>query len=118
MSDSGVEKRLALDRQIRDQESRTAEDLVTIRVLGEQWESYAQVMRVNSERFEDAGVRLDAKNYFVQKGLAASRELDSYVSRLARDHAELLDEAEREVRSTSEAELERLRREKADVSWG
>lgn len=63
-------------------------------------------------------LRLDAKNYFVQKGLAASRELDSYVGRLARDHADLLDETEREVRSTSEAELERLRREKADVSWG
>lgn len=112
------EQRLGLDRQIKDCESRTAEDLATIRVLSEQWVSYAHVMRVNSERFEEAGVRLGAKNYFVQKGLAASRELDAYVSRLARDHAELLDDTEREVRSTSEAELERLRREKADVSWG
>ncbi|GAA4143876.1 hypothetical protein [Leifsonia shinshuensis] len=112
------EQLLALDRQIRDRESRTAEDLATIRVLSEQWASYAHVMRVHSERFEEAGVRLDAKNYFVQKGLAASRELDAYVSRLAGDHAELLDETERSLRSASEAELERLRREKADVSWG
>ncbi|WP_434318264.1 hypothetical protein [Leifsonia sp. P73] len=117
MNDSAVERRVALDRQIRDRESQAAEDLATIRVLSEQWETYHQVMRTNTQRFEEAGIGLGAKNYFVQKGLAARSELDAYVSRLARDHVELLDEAARDIRWKSEAEVERLRQEKAGASW-
>ncbi|WP_460631269.1 hypothetical protein [Leifsonia lichenia] len=108
---------MTLDRQIRDRESRTAEDLATIRVLSEQWETYHQAMRTNAQRFEGAGIALGRKNYFVQRGLAARRELDAFVSRLARDQAELLEETSREIRSTSEAEVERLRQEKSEASW-
>lgn len=106
-----------LDQEISAHETRTSEDLATILRLEQQWEEHRQVMRENTARFEEAGIGMGAENYFVQKGLAARRELDSYVGRLADEQEQLLAETARGIRSTSEAELDRLRQEKAGAAW-
>lgn len=106
------------DQAISALETQVAEDLATIRLHEQQWEEYRQVMRENSARFEQAGVGIGVSNYFVQKGLAARKEVDTYVGRLAHEQAELLAETARGIRSASEVELERLRRERAGASWG
>lgn len=106
-----------LDRTIGALESQAAEDLATIRLLEQEWDDYRRVMRENTALYEEAGIALGATNYFVQKGLAARRELDGYVGRLADEQEELFTETAREISSRSEAELERLRKEKAGASW-
>ena len=106
-----------LERMIGARENQAAEDLATIRLLEREWDDYRHVMRENSARYEDAGTAIGAANYFVQKGLAARRELDRYVGRLADEQEDLFTEAAREIRSTSETELDRLRTEKAGASW-
>lgn len=110
-------QRLELDQKISAHETRTAEDLATLRLLEQQGEEYRRVMRENTARFERAAIGMGAKNYFVQKGLAARKELDAYVGQLAHEQAELLAETARVIRSESEAELERLRRERAGALW-
>ncbi|WP_295124491.1 hypothetical protein [uncultured Leifsonia sp.] len=106
-----------MDGKINDLEVRAGEDLTTIRRLGQHWAEYRQVMREHTARFEQAGASMGADNYVVQKGLAARREVDSYARRLVDENEELMDESARQIRSSSEAELDRLRREKSGVSW-
>lgn len=117
MSGQRSGQHVELDQKISARETRTEEDLATVRLLEEQWDQYRQVMRENTARYEEAGVAMGAKNYFVQKGLAARRELDSYVGQLVREQEEFLAETASSIRSTSETELERLRKEKAGASW-
>ena len=105
-------------REIGDIEAQSAEHLATIELLEQQWDEYRQVMRANTRIYEEAGVGLGERNYFVQKGLAARRELDAFVNRLEDQHGQFLAETAREIRSTSEEKLERLRHEKAGASWG
>jgi hypothetical protein len=107
-----------LDQTISAHESQTADDLATIRLLEQQWEEYRQVMREHTARFEESSIGMGTQNYFVQKGLAARKELDTFVGQLAEEQEELLAETARGIRSKSETELERLRREKAGASWG
>jgi hypothetical protein len=114
---NGQDQRHALDRQIRAHEDQVAEDLSTIRVLEQEWDDYRQVMRENTARFEEASIAIGADNYFVQKQLAARKELDSYVGRLAYEQEEFLAETAQSIRSESEAELDRLRNERAGASW-
>ncbi|QNE37230.1 hypothetical protein [Leifsonia shinshuensis] len=92
--------------------------LSTIRHLEQEWEAYREVMRAESALYEHAAHDIGTKNYFVHKGLAARREVDAYVRQLASEMVELLEETAREVRLESEAELERLRAEKAGATWG
>lgn len=99
-------------------EIRAAEDIAMVRLFEQQWEDYREVMRENTARFEEAGIGMGAKSHSVQEGLAARRELDSYVGQLAYEQAELLAETAREIRSQPEIEPERLRHEKAGTSWG
>src|SRR5205085_169534 len=106
------ERQIELDREISAHESQVEENLATVRTLEQQWDDYRQVMRDNTARFEEASAAMDAKNYFEQKALTARKELDSYVGQIAREQEELLAETAREIRSVSEAELERLRHEK------
>jgi len=106
-----------LDQKVSAHETRTAEDVATIHRLAQRWADYRQVIRQNTARFEEAGNAMGAENYFVQKGLAARKELDSYVGRLADEQEELFADAAREIRSMSEVELERLRNAKAGGSW-
>ncbi|MFK3669736.1 hypothetical protein ACI2IX_06135 [Leifsonia aquatica] len=106
-----------VEQVISAHEARLAQDLAVIRLLGRQWAEYGETMRRNTERYEEAGVQLGAQNYFVQRGLAARRELDSYVKRLAQDQQEFLSQTESGLRSASEAESEWLRKEKVRASW-
>lgn len=117
MNDRSVMKREALDREARVHEERAAENLAVIRRAREQWDSYGQEMTRHARRIEEASVGDDATNYFVQRRVAARRELESYVGHLVREQVELLDETEREISSRSEEEAESLGREKAGVSW-
>lgn len=115
MSGAGQGEPGDVGRKISAVESQAAEHLATIRLLEEQGDEYRRVMRENTAMFEEASVAMGTENYFVQRGLASRKELDSYVRHLADDQEELLAETAREVRSGSEAELERLRQEKAGV---
>lgn len=96
-------------------EEDVAEALSGIRLHEERWDEYRRAMRQHTSRFEEAATGLGATNYFVQKGLAARKELDSYVGQLAFQQTELLTEATREINSASEQEAERLVREKGGV---
>lgn len=108
----------ALDRQARVHEEQATEHLAMVRDAQAQWESYGQVMREHARRIEEASVGDDPKNYFVQRRLAARRELDGFVGQVVRQQVEMLDEAEREVNAESAEVLDRVAREKAGVSWG
>ena len=110
-------QQIELEQKIRAHEDETAEQLATIRVLEEQWDDYRRVMRENTDLFEQAGIAMGADNYFVKKGLVARREVDGYVGQLANEQAELFAETASSIRSSSEEELERMRREKAGMSW-
>jgi hypothetical protein len=115
---SGVSpQRLEVERKIQAVEDETAERLASIRVLEEQWDDYRRVMRDSADVFEEAGVAMDAKNYFVQKSLASRRELENYLAQLSREHAEELAEVAQEVRSTSDEKLEQLQRERTGAPW-
>ncbi|MDR6610904.1 hypothetical protein [Leifsonia sp. 1010] len=106
-------QQIELEQKIRAHEDETAEQLATIRVLEEQWDDYRQVMRENTDLFEQAGIAVGADNYFVKRGLAARRELESYVGQLANEQAELFAETVSSIRSSSEEHLDRMRQEKA-----
>ncbi|MEV8213076.1 hypothetical protein [Leifsonia sp. NPDC077715] len=74
-------------------------------------DEYLQVMREDSARFEEAGIGMGERNDFVQKGLAARREVESSVRRVVQEQSEALEDAAREIRRVSEAEVERLHQE-------
>ncbi|MFJ3393364.1 hypothetical protein [Leifsonia aquatica] len=116
MNGFGNRRQVECDRAV-DREAQTSEDLATIRLLEQQWDEYRRVMRQNTARYEEAGSALGVENYYVQRGMAARQELDSYVGRLAREQEELLQEAAQRIRSQSEEESERARREQGGVSW-
>ena len=103
---------------VRDVEEQAIERLAVIRSIREQWDSYGQLMRQHNRRLEEVTAGYDAKNYFVQRKIAARRELGLFVDQLVREQTEVLDEAERETKAKSEAEQDRLQREKASASWG
>lgn len=110
--------RAQLDQKIAACESRAADQLSAIRNLEEEWQAYREIMRSDSTLYDRAGHDIGVKNYFVNKGLAARKEVDAYVGRLAAEMGELLEDTARQVRSESEAELERLRKERAGSAWG
>ena len=112
-----MDGQVSLAQQVRDREAQAAEHLGTIRRVREQWEMYEVVMRDHAARIEEASVGDDPKNYFSQRTRATRQELDSYVRQLAREQAEVLDAAEREVSSRAEADVERLRAGRAGSSW-
>ena len=116
MSDVGAERHALLERRIREVETQAADDLATLRRIREQWDEYHRVMRENTRRFEEAGSSMAGENRFVQRGLASRREVDAFVGRLVREQDELLDDTAREIRSDSDAESERLRRERTGAS--
>lgn len=89
------------------------EAVAAIRLHGERWEEYRQAMREHTSRFEEASVSLGAGNYFVEKGLAARRELDSYVGQLAYQQSELLTETMGEITSAAEDQSEQFGRKEA-----
>jgi hemerythrin-like domain-containing protein len=107
------EEQVDLDRAIKAHEAATTEALNALRLLDEQWAEYRHLMRESSTAFQRAGAALDTTNYEVQKDLASRREVDDFVRRLADEHMDALEQLGREFRSDSDAELERLRREKA-----
>ncbi|WP_200949690.1 hypothetical protein [Leifsonia sp. Root227] len=113
-----TDKHMEREYTISALENRAADDIATVRLLEQQWDDYREVMHENTARFEEAGIGMGAKTHSVHKGMAARRELDSYVGQLAYEQAELLAETAREIRSHAEFESERLRREKAGTSWG
>lgn len=117
MNAQGSPSRFELDQRIAACESRAADSLATLHHLEQEWQSYREVMRADSALYEKAGHDSGEKNYFVNKGLAARREVDAYVRQLATEVEEFLKETAREVRLESEAELERLRAEKAGATW-
>lgn len=118
MSGSGAAQGDALEQVIREHEARVAEDLASIQVVREQCESYGHEMSFHARRVEEASAGEDLSNYFVQRRLGARHELGLFVDQWVREQVEMLGEVEREVRSRAEEELDRLRREKASVSWG
>jgi len=111
----GQDAQAALDKRIRAEEERATEHLAALNVFEREWAEYRQAMRENSTRFEEAGRAIGDKEYFVQKGLAARQDMDSFVSRLIDEQVELLEQAARDLRADSEAELGRLQREKSDA---
>jgi hypothetical protein len=113
MSAVSHEVHVRLDQRIRAHEDQTADQLAALDVFEQEWAEYYQVMRANFADFEEAGVELGEKEYFVQRSLDSRREIDSYVRRVVDEQAELLEHAAREIRASAEAELERLQREKA-----
>lgn len=115
-ADSG--QRQTLEQTIREHEERTAEKLASVRAVRERCESYGQAMVLHARKIEEASEGEDPTNFFVQRRLAARRELGQFVGQLVRQQAEMLEEVEREISSHSEDEQERLRRGKASVSWG
>jgi hypothetical protein len=110
--------RAELDQKIAACENRAADQLSSIRNLEREWRGYREIMRADSTVYERAGRDIGGKNYFVSKGLAARKEVDAYVRGLAAEVEELLEVTARRVQSESEAELERLRKERAGVTWG
>ncbi|MEV8214518.1 hypothetical protein [Leifsonia sp. NPDC077715] len=106
-----------LARKIDALETEAVEALDGIRLLEEQWAEYRQVAQESAAVFEQAGVAMGTKNYFVQRDLSARREVDNHIARLAGEQSEVLEEFARGVRSESEAELERLRRERGGAPW-
>lgn len=106
-----------LEKAVQHNEERAAESLMAIRTIRENWESYEQLMTEHSLRIDDVSAEADSENFFAQRRLSARRELRSFVGQLVREQVELLDEAEREVKSCSEEELGRVRLEKAKASW-
>jgi hypothetical protein len=116
---SGVEatRRNAREQTLREHEETTADNLAAIRAVREQCESYGQEMSRHARGIEEASAGENPKNYFVQRRLGARRELQLFVGQVVLGQAEMLDEVERELSSRSEEERDRLRREKASVSW-
>lgn len=98
------------DRQgaVWECEERTAEELESIRVIRDRWESYGREMRELDHGLDAAGVGEDPGNFFTQRRCEARRELGACVGVLVRDQAELLDGVDREVRSRGEEERDRL----------
>ncbi len=118
MSGAEAAQRHALEQAIREHEERTTENLSSIRAVREQCESYGRAMALHTRALEEASTGEDPANFFVQRRLGARRELELFVGQLVRQQAEMLEDVEREIRWHSEDEQERLRREKASVSWG
>ncbi|WP_158861882.1 hypothetical protein [Leifsonia sp. AG29] len=98
-------------------ESRTADQIATLRLLEQEWERYREVMRLDAARYEEAGHAIGEKDYGVARGLAARREVDAYVRQLANELEELVDEGARQMRAEAETERERLRGGRAGESW-
>lgn len=115
MSGAGQETHIRLGQRIRACEDEVADQLAALDRFEDEWAEYHQVMRANLADFEEAGMGIGEKEYFVQKGLDSRREVDSFVRTVVDEQVELLDQAARDVRVSAEAELERLQREKASV---
>lgn len=112
---SGVDQEASarLDQRIRACEGEGAERLALLDVFEQEWGEYRRVMRTSSAQFEEACLEMGEKDYFVQKSLDSRREVDAYVRMLVDEQVELLEETARDVRTSTEVELERLRHEKA-----
>jgi hypothetical protein len=85
-------------------EQDIADALSQLRRHEERWDEYRWAMRDHTSRFEEAAVGLGTTNYFVQKDLAARREVDGYVGRLASEQTEVLTETVRAINVAAEAE--------------
>jgi len=110
-------ERAELGRRIQEHEDQTSESLGLIRLLEEQWDEYGRVMRDQTARYEEAAHVLGSTSYPVDRGLASRREVESYVAQLVRQQAEFCDETAWRCRTESEAELDRLQREREVASW-
>lgn len=109
------QERLEVERKIRALEDDTAQRLESLRVLEEQWEDYRRVMQDNAAAFEEAAVAMGAEGYFVQKSLAARRELDAYVAQLSREFAEESADVSQRLRTASDTAWEQLHRERIEA---
>lgn len=115
MSGVSQEAHASLDQRIRAYEDQATGQLAALDVFEREWAEYRQVMRTNSADFEEAGLAIGEKEYFVQKSLDSRREVDSYVRMVVDEQVELLEQAARELRTTAEDELEGLQRAKASA---
>lgn len=75
-----------------------ADALSQIRRHEERWDEYRRAMRDHASRFEEAAAGLGTTNYFVQKDVAARREVDGYIGRLASEQSEVLTQTVRAMR--------------------
>lgn len=94
---------------LADQPHAASEDdiiqaLSALRLHEERWDEYRRAMNTHTSHFEEAAVGLGTSNYFVQKALAARREVDRYVGQLALQQSELLAESSREIASITAEE--------------
>jgi len=85
-------------------EQDVADALSHIRRHEERWDEYRRAMRDHTSRFEEAATGLGTTNYFVQKELAARREVDAYVGRLASEQSEVLTQTVRAINRAADAE--------------
>lgn len=90
-------------------EQGVADALSQIRRHEERWDEYRRAMRDHTSRFEEAAAGMGTKNYFVQKDLAARREIDTYVGRLAREQAEVLTQTVRAVAEAADPQQSRIK---------
>lgn len=61
---------------------------------------------------------LGVDDFGVHRDVAAEKELDSHVDQLLGEIEDVLDQAQREISSGTDVEVERLRREKDALLWG
>lgn len=85
-------------------EQDVADALSQIRRHEERWDEYRRAMRDHTSRFEEAAAALGTTNYFVQKDLAARREVDGYIGRLASEQSEVLIQTMRAINGAADAE--------------
>jgi hypothetical protein len=85
-------------------EQNVTDAVSQIRRHEERWEKYRRAMRDHTSRFQEAAAGLGTTNYFVQKDVAARKEVDSYIGRLANQQAELLTETVRAITGAADAE--------------
>ncbi|WP_434317720.1 hypothetical protein [Leifsonia sp. P73] len=84
-------------------EQDVADALSQIRRHEERWDEYRWAMRDHTSRFEEAAAALGT-NYFVQKDLAARREVDGYIGRLASEQSEVLTQTVRAINGAADTE--------------
>ncbi|QNE35468.1 hypothetical protein [Leifsonia shinshuensis] len=117
MSDPSASMRAEFDRRIRTLESRVDDDLQTLHLLDEQWETFRRAIRENVARFEEAGHTVGTDDPRVHHDLAALREVDAYIRKLAEEQNELRAEASRTIRADGEDAIARLRNEQGGLPW-
>ncbi|GAB3584816.1 hypothetical protein GCM10027406_31920 [Leifsonia lichenia] len=85
-------------------EQDVADALSQIRRHEERWDEYRRAMRDHTSQFEEAAAALGTTNYSVQKDVAARREVDGYIGRLASEQAEVLTQTVRAINGAADAE--------------